>query len=112
MIPSRNLSSCLKVAVSLSFIFFLIIISAPILVHGSLSSSNSNNLQQRRKMVLGSRPPACIDKCVNCRPCLATLVVPSRQRKGFTFKASAHGDDGSYYLLSWKCRCGNKLYQP
>ncbi|GFQ04599.1 epidermal patterning factor-like protein 8 [Phtheirospermum japonicum] len=58
-------------------------------------------------MILGSRPPGCVNKCLNCRPCKATLVIPPH-------KSSSHDreDDDTYYLLSWKCRCGNKLYQP
>ncbi|KAI9191626.1 hypothetical protein LWI28_011018 [Acer negundo] len=60
------------------------------------------------KMVLGSRPPQCVNKCLNCRPCVATLVVPSHP-KNHHFKPQ---EDENYYLLSWKCRCGNKLFQP
>ncbi|GFP88971.1 polygalacturonase [Phtheirospermum japonicum] len=58
-------------------------------------------------MVLGSRPPGCVNKCMSCRPCEATLVIPPRKNE-----SSWHREDDSYYLLSWKCRCGNKLYQP
>ncbi|XP_050234983.1 EPIDERMAL PATTERNING FACTOR-like protein 2 [Mercurialis annua] len=83
-------------------------------------SRKSEGLQQK-KMVLGSRPPGCVHKCLSCRPCMATLVVPSHQKK---LKALSHhgggggggggeDDDGDgYYLLSWKCRCGDKLFQP
>ncbi|KAF2299668.1 hypothetical protein GH714_002292 [Hevea brasiliensis] len=82
---------------------------------GLVLSSNGENLQQQRKhMVLGSKPPGCVNKCFSCKPCMATLVVPSHQ-KDPTFKALSHGDDddsGRYYLLSWKCRCGEKLFQP
>lgn len=60
---------------------------------------------------IGSKPPACVNKCRNCRPCMATLVVPNHQKnKGF--KVSSRGDDDTYYLLSWKCKCGDKLFQP
>ncbi|KAJ8755960.1 hypothetical protein K2173_024505 [Erythroxylum novogranatense] len=111
MAPSRNLPICLKVAIFVAFIVPLITISHPKSVHGSLSSSN-RILQQRKRTVLGSRPPNCVNKCMNCQPCLATLVVTSRHKKGFSLEGSGHGDDDSYYLLLWKCRCGNKLYQP
>ncbi|CAI9113988.1 OLC1v1037448C1 [Oldenlandia corymbosa var. corymbosa] len=68
---------------------------------------------QQVKMRLGSRPPGCVNKCMNCRPCRATLVIPPHHNKPFTTaKPAAHREDGSYYLLSWKCRCGNKLFQP
>ncbi|XP_062086885.1 EPIDERMAL PATTERNING FACTOR-like protein 2 [Humulus lupulus] len=66
--------------------------------------------QEERKMVLGSRPPQCVNKCLNCKPCEATLVVPNHQKK--PLHTSSHGQDDTYYLLSWRCRCGNKLYHP
>ncbi|PON37402.1 EPIDERMAL PATTERNING FACTOR-like protein [Parasponia andersonii] len=66
--------------------------------------------EERKLMVLGSRPPQCVNKCLNCRPCEATLVIPSHQKK--RLETSSHGEDDTYYLLSWKCRCGNKLFHP
>ncbi|EEF44793.1 conserved hypothetical protein [Ricinus communis] len=66
-------------------------------------------------MVLGSKPPGCVNKCFSCRPCMATLVVPSHQKKSFPHKALPRHDDDDgdgYYLLSWKCKCGDKLFQP
>ncbi|KAG6606797.1 EPIDERMAL PATTERNING FACTOR-like protein 8 [Cucurbita argyrosperma subsp. argyrosperma] len=66
-----------------------------------------------KKMVLGSKPPRCVGKCLNCRPCMASLVVPEhRERKGFEADLNRREEDDSYYLLHWKCKCGNKLYQP
>ncbi|KAB1219856.1 EPIDERMAL PATTERNING FACTOR-like protein 8 [Morella rubra] len=78
----------------------------------------TSQIRQRREFrgkengvtVLGSKPPGCVNRCLNCRPCIATLVIPSHQMKEFS--ASSCGEDDSYYLLSWKCRCGNKLFQP
>ncbi|XP_062154197.1 EPIDERMAL PATTERNING FACTOR-like protein 8 [Alnus glutinosa] len=94
----------LKVAVTVGFIFSLSFLpSIP---------GYSENLKQR-EMVLGSKPPGCENKCLNCRPCIATLVIPSHQKtKAFMSTSSSRGEDDRYYLLSWKCRCGNKLYQP
>ncbi|KAL1565047.1 EPIDERMAL PATTERNING FACTOR-like protein 6 [Salvia divinorum] len=77
---------------------------------GIRASSSLEDEEELRKMVLGSRPPACVNKCMSCRPCEATLVIPPRQTKKWGL--SSHREDNSYYLLSWKCRCGNKLYQP
>ncbi|KAL4626449.1 hypothetical protein ACB098_05G065100 [Castanea mollissima] len=96
----------LKVAVTVVFIFSITIL--PPKSVESLSSGYGETLEQS-KMVLGSKPPGCVNKCLNCRPCMATLVIP-HQRNGFS--ANTRGEDDSYYLLSWKCRCGNKLYQP
>lgn len=74
-------------------------------------SESDQKLQERKKMVLGSKPPGCVNKCLNCRPCMATLVIPPRQKKGLR-DSNSHGEDDNYYLLLWKCRCGNKLFQP
>ncbi|KAJ1429129.1 Epidermal patterning factor protein [Sesbania bispinosa] len=108
----------LIVAITVVFIFFLSLL-LPSKSGGSSSSSVKVVMVERsegsRKMVIGSKPPACVNKCMNCRPCMATLVVPNHQkRKKATFKkvVSSRGEDDTYYLLSWKCRCGNKLYQP
>ncbi|XP_042489386.1 EPIDERMAL PATTERNING FACTOR-like protein 8 [Macadamia integrifolia] len=75
-----------------------------------LSFSGYDENVKQRKQVLGSRPPRCVGKCLNCKPCMATLVIPPHQRSGE--KMSSHEEDDSYYLLSWKCRCGDKFYQP
>ncbi|GMP34775.1 hypothetical protein CsSME_00007506 [Camellia sinensis var. sinensis] len=81
---------------------------------GTQLSSDSKN-QRQRKMVLGSRPPVCENKCMSCRPCMATLVIPPPQDNKKSFKessSSSHREDDYYYLLSWKCKCGDTLYQP
>ncbi|KAJ4950808.1 hypothetical protein NE237_027640 [Protea cynaroides] len=65
---------------------------------------------KQMKQVLGSRPPRCVGKCFSCKPCMATLVIPPHQRMGE--RISSHQGDDSYYLLSWKCRCGDKFFQP
>ncbi|KAL3824225.1 hypothetical protein ACJIZ3_020254 [Penstemon smallii] len=101
-------------------------------ISSSLSSrrDNINDEEVKNKMmILGSKPPACVNKCLSCRPCEATLVIPPHHNIKIKDtimysnyeKSSSHsphnghshrGGDGSYYLLSWKCRCGNRLYQP
>ncbi|OWM78279.1 EPIDERMAL PATTERNING FACTOR-like protein 8 [Punica granatum] len=85
----------------------------------NVKGGTAGSLGQRR-MVVGSRPPGCVNKCLSCRPCIATLVITGRkkfaQERGFRASArtqSSDGDDhGGYYLLSWKCRCGDKIFQP
>lgn len=66
--------------------------------------------------VIGSKPPTCLNKCMNCKPCMATLVVPNNQKriKGRILESfrGDQDDDDTYYLLTWKCQCGNKLFQP
>ncbi|KAG5589781.1 hypothetical protein H5410_040295 [Solanum commersonii] len=59
---------------------------------------------------VGSRPPRCsVDKCFNCSPCMATLIAPIHQGK---HKVSSYSQHDTYYLLAWKCKCGNKIYHP
>ncbi|KAL7152538.1 hypothetical protein ABFS83_04G104800 [Erythranthe nasuta] len=84
---------------------------------GGMKESTAENEQT----ILGSRPPGCVNKCMSCRPCEATLVIPTHKMvinsstrikgKGSFVKSSRREDD-TYYLLSWKCRCGNKYYHP
>ncbi|KAA8525464.1 hypothetical protein F0562_007319 [Nyssa sinensis] len=64
---------------------------------------------KKSEMLVGSRPPGCVNKCSNCRPCIATLVIPPHERKD---SRASYDKDDSYYLLTWKCKCGNKLFQP
>ncbi|RXH68952.1 hypothetical protein DVH24_031285 [Malus domestica] len=104
----------LKVAIITVASIFLLTTLLPKSVDSVQSSHNnesSDDLFLQSKMVLGSRPPGCQNKCLNCRPCIATLVIPVHKTKRFSL--SSHGEESdSYYLLSWKCRCGNKLFQP
>nr|XP_009803427.1 PREDICTED: EPIDERMAL PATTERNING FACTOR-like protein 4 isoform X2 [Nicotiana sylvestris] len=66
--------------------------------------------KETRGMKVGSRPPRCEGKCSNCRPCVATLIAPGHQVKKVTISSSK--EDGTYYLLAWRCKCANKLFQP
>ncbi|XP_076908614.1 EPIDERMAL PATTERNING FACTOR-like protein 8 [Bidens hawaiensis] len=65
---------------------------------------------RQNKKILGSRPPRCVNKCMNCRPCEATLVIPPHH-KLVEYRVQSHWED-NYYLLSWKCKCGDKLFHP
>ncbi|KAI9074739.1 hypothetical protein K1719_021471 [Acacia pycnantha] len=101
-------SSTVAIIVTLAFIFFLTI--PPHYCPGVMG------MEEESKKVIGSRPPACVNKCHKCRPCMATLVIPHQKtghdNKGFTLKMVPPGDDDPYYLLSWKCKCGHKFFQP
>ncbi|KAK4369984.1 hypothetical protein RND71_009459 [Anisodus tanguticus] len=72
-------------------------------------SGRSEERKQMRMVMLGSSPPKCINRCKGCRPCMAALVIPPHS-KGL--KIISTREDEGYYLLSWKCRCGTKYYQP
>ncbi|XP_054805085.1 EPIDERMAL PATTERNING FACTOR-like protein 8 [Prosopis cineraria] len=71
--------------------------------------------RKQKKMVMGSKPPSCFNKCFTCKPCKAALVIiyPHRRNDVHSNKDSGgQGGDEGYYLLSWKCKCGNKFFQP
>ncbi|XP_050213694.1 EPIDERMAL PATTERNING FACTOR-like protein 8 isoform X2 [Mercurialis annua] len=84
----------------ISLIICLLIFSSTSV--GSSPFSRGNEEQ----MVLGSRPPQCSNRCFNCRPCMAALVSPPHHKM-----LSSRGDE-TYYLLAWKCRCGDKYFHP
>ncbi|KAK4362193.1 hypothetical protein RND71_017434 [Anisodus tanguticus] len=86
------LSSCLKLGLTLALLL-------------SLAFLHSQSVSMARRMAIGSRPPGCVNKCMSCQPCKATLVIsPSTD----PYKRK----DDTYYLLSWKCRCRDQLFHP
>lgn len=115
-------------------VLMILIFSLSYLPSKSVGESSSSSYMRRssavvvdqlqpRKKVLGSRPPTCVNKCMSCRPCMATLVIPPHRirtssitttttTQAYQQSSSFHREDDSYYLLSWKCKCGDKLFQP
>ncbi|KAG7969593.1 hypothetical protein I3843_07G038600 [Carya illinoinensis] len=71
---------------------------------------------------IGSRPPRCERRCSSCGPCEAIQVptnpqVQNGKRNVFSrvsnAAAYARGDDSSNYKpISWKCKCGNLIFNP
>lgn len=106
--------SRLKTSVTLILIIFLTLFASNLEGSQNLKKYHrSKGLINQKKSVLGSRPPRCVNKCLNCRPCMATLVISPHHKVGQIHKAkiTAEKDEG-YYLMSWKCKCGNKFFQP
>ncbi|KAF8026733.1 hypothetical protein BT93_F3263 [Corymbia citriodora subsp. variegata] len=117
MDSSTGHSHALLVAATFVFVFSL-----------TIPPLNSGESLKQGEMVLGSRPPDCVDRCLGCAPCVPTLVIPGYQKKHFGtssredhihnfqtegFRTSSSGEDGNgYYLLSWRCRCGDKIFHP
>ncbi|KAI3839905.1 hypothetical protein MKX03_025170 [Papaver bracteatum] len=124
MASSPTSNNCLSSVLVAVLIFSLSVL--PFKPNGlaAYSSSGVAKVEERKLMILGSRPPQCVNKCFSCRPCTATLVIPPHNRE--VAKSIVHAnlmasspssllskqDDDTYYLLSWKCGCGNKIYQP
>ncbi|PON35624.1 EPIDERMAL PATTERNING FACTOR-like protein [Parasponia andersonii] len=71
---------------------------------------------------IGSRPPRCERRCSSCVHCEAIQVPTNPQVKSGTSKKSskvsnveyARGDDNNsnYKPMSWKCKCGNFIFNP
>ncbi|EXB21297.1 hypothetical protein L484_002247 [Morus notabilis] len=103
-----------KIAATLIFILFLALFfcSSSAAASSRLAKNNDDSGEdlKKMKMVLGSKPPRCVNKCKSCRPCMAALVISQRQKNGA--KASPHDHDQTYYLLAWKCKCRDKFFQP
>ncbi|KAK8678055.1 hypothetical protein V6N13_143568 [Hibiscus sabdariffa] len=74
------------------------------------------------RSLIGSRPPRCERRCSSCPHCEAiqvpvTTLSKSRRTRQFSaalFSISySRGDDISNYKpMSWKCKCGNLIYNP
>ncbi|GLU20181.1 hypothetical protein SLE2022_363930 [Rubroshorea leprosula] len=114
------------------FIFFLFLLILCTIQLGFNSEGRPNPkfynfdkaVNEEDKMVLraqiGSRPPRCERRCSSCSHCEAIQVPTNsqvRSRKGnfahFSNVAYARGDDYSNYKpLSWKCKCGNHIFNP
>uniref|UniRef100_A0A7N0T5I2 Epidermal patterning factor-like protein n=1 Tax=Kalanchoe fedtschenkoi TaxID=63787 RepID=A0A7N0T5I2_KALFE len=73
---------------------------------------------------IGSRPPKCDRRCYSCGHCEA-IQVPTNPQVASTKRAGAagvsrtaataysRGDYGSNYKpMSWKCKCGNSIFNP
>ncbi|BAU00328.1 hypothetical protein LR48_Vigan06g022800 [Vigna angularis] len=69
---------------------------------------------------IGSRPPRCERRCRSCGHCEAIQVPTNPQAQNgrinsSTLSTSAFpmGEGGSNYKpMSWKCKCGNRIFNP
>ncbi|XP_022772260.1 EPIDERMAL PATTERNING FACTOR-like protein 2 [Durio zibethinus] len=71
------------------------------------------------RSLIGSRPPRCERRCSSCPRCEAiqvpvTTQVPARQYSAAILSISySRGDDVSNYKpMCWKCKCGNRIFNP
>ncbi|CAJ2646000.1 hypothetical protein L195_g003872 [Trifolium pratense] len=110
-------------------LFFLIISSFPQkgLVAEGRKTLNQNGFHQtlgdNKVMVrkqIGSRPPRCETRCRFCGHCEA-IQVPTNPRalNGkinpstlSTIAYSRRQDNSNYKPMSWKCKCGNIIFNP
>ncbi|KAK8919049.1 EPIDERMAL PATTERNING FACTOR-like protein 2 [Platanthera zijinensis] len=66
--------------------------------------------------MIGSRPPQCEKRCLDCVHCEAVQVpaTPQQRRAAVRqFKITNERDDVSNYKpMDWKCKCGNFIFNP
>ncbi|XP_047961790.1 EPIDERMAL PATTERNING FACTOR-like protein 2 [Salvia hispanica] len=55
---------------------------------------------------IGSRPPRCERQCSTCTRCEA-IQVPTNARINNSDEANSN-----YKPMSWKCKCGNLIFNP
>ncbi|CAE6153682.1 unnamed protein product [Arabidopsis arenosa] len=94
----------------------------------SVEFTKSGDQDEKMMMrgLIGSRPPRCERvRCRSCGHCEAIQVPTNPQTKlhsPFTTSSSSseiihldytRGDDSTNYKpMSWKCKCGNSIYNP
>ncbi|KAJ1399606.1 Epidermal patterning factor protein [Sesbania bispinosa] len=69
---------------------------------------------------IGSRPPKCERRCSSCGHCEAIQVPTNPQVKNGKINSSKFsriayargGDNSNYKPMSWKCKCGNLIFNP
>ncbi|KAJ8645412.1 hypothetical protein MRB53_007160 [Persea americana] len=69
---------------------------------------------------IGSRPPSCLRRCSSCGPCQA-IQVPAVPQVGSGVKghsspkatiSSRAEDTSNYKPMNWKCKCGDRIFNP
>ncbi|KAJ7944578.1 EPIDERMAL PATTERNING FACTOR-like protein 2 [Quillaja saponaria] len=88
------------------------------------SDSYPNQIVREGKTIaraqMGSRPPRCVIRCSSCGHCEPIQVPTNPQARNGNRNSStlsriayARGDDNSNYKpMSWKCKCGNLIFNP
>ncbi|KAI3934407.1 hypothetical protein MKW92_002414 [Papaver armeniacum] len=81
----------------------------------------------KERVMIGSHPPRCQMKCNTCRHCEAVQVpaVPQSSNQGkkistmsttsinSKISTAMRGDDNTNYKpMSWKCKCGDVIFNP
>ncbi|KAE8665755.1 transcription factor bHLH19-like [Hibiscus syriacus] len=95
----------------------------------NLTSANSfsKTINEEKATLLrgqiGSRPPRCEGRCSSCGHCEAIQVPANPQvqhgndhsstsNSDVSFARKGGGGNSNYKPLSWKCKCGNFIFNP
>ncbi|CAI9766887.1 unnamed protein product [Fraxinus pennsylvanica] len=83
-----------------------------ILVQGA---NNHKTVKEDQKAILmsqiGSRPPQCEKRCSSCAHCEA-IQVPTNSTTISGIAYNRGDDPPNYKSMSWKCKCGNQIFNP
>ncbi|KAJ9177430.1 hypothetical protein P3X46_012652 [Hevea brasiliensis] len=126
---SHNLLLCQRLGyVTISFLFLLISSSTHVRFktegRANPKSATFPKTENEEKMIMrsqiGSRPPRCERRCSNCGRCEAIQVPTNPQVNHGNINyptvsniVYARGDDWSNYKpMSWKCKCGDLIFNP
>lgn len=103
----------------ISFINFWAMIqgkSSEQLLHSETLQNNQGFMEDMTR--LGSIPPSCRNKCNACNPCKA-IQVPTLPNHDQVHKISRRSSPTeaskkytNYKPIGWKCKCGNRLFNP
>ncbi|CAL9228421.1 unnamed protein product [Arabidopsis halleri] len=126
MVWSSKMSSFLLILLILNSTHFSLMANGkpePNSVEFTKSGDQDEKMMMRG--LIGSRPPRCERvRCRSCGHCEAIQVPTNPQTKlhsPFTTSSSSEiihldytrGDDSTNYKpMSWKCKCGNSIYNP
>ncbi|KAB2051997.1 hypothetical protein ES319_A12G090000v1 [Gossypium barbadense] len=112
------------------FLIFLLILSTTQVrckaegIPNPKSDTFSKKVNEEKKILraqIGSRPPRCERRCSSCAHCEAIQVPTKPQvRNGnknfstllFGFAYARRVDNSNYKPMSWKCKCGNVIFNP
>ncbi|CAN0917682.1 EPIDERMAL PATTERNING FACTOR-like protein 2 [Linum grandiflorum] len=124
---------------AVSSILFLLILSSNLVrfhVQAGRAIPKSSNLSltgnaaeevMKMRSQIGSRPPRCEKRCSSCGHCEAIQIPISpqltrnhdgdRSTSSLSYVSNteyAKGDeyDSNYKPMSWKCKCGNFIFNP
>ncbi|OAY33558.1 EPIDERMAL PATTERNING FACTOR-like protein 2 [Manihot esculenta] len=126
---THNLFFCQRLGyVTISFVLLLVSSSTHVRFkaegRATPKSASIPQTENEEKMItrsqIGSRPPRCERRCSSCGHCEAIQVPTNpqvnngnRNSSSVSNIAYARGDDSSNYKpMSWKCKCGNLIFNP
>ncbi|KAF2541220.1 hypothetical protein F2Q70_00033764 [Brassica cretica] len=118
----RKMSSCLLILLILISTYFSLMANGrPEPSSYETTTGGDQDLKMLMRDLIGSSPPRC--ERVRCRACghCEAIQVPTNPQTKLRHSLSSEiinldytrGDDSTNYKpMSWKCKCGNSIYNP